>query len=400
MRRVLLVLIILTAVTPAAHAVVAGRDLYLPSVGHGQGQCPGGVCSQWRSDAWIYNPSAGATATVQVYFLARNQENGDPASATVTVAPGETVELVDAVLGLFGLSSSYGALRFVSDIDVVVTGRVYDDNVVTNKGAGTAGQFFAGLPAGMAIGEGAGTDLIGLAQDGADVSRTNFGFVETAGSAVTVEVTRRNALGAVLATKSYQLRSREVIQKSITDIGGALGTNQRVEVRVTAGDGRVLAFASRLDNRTGDPSTVEMWVAEVAQVRAAGVFHGAVWDSDGALLDGVLELSISEQGLVAYEGLAGLPCGAWESYVVDLFDTPVAPVPLVDGAFATTVTIPYTDGGSTVFTTVWTLAGTLGGDGVATGTLTSDTSGGTGSWAECNAVGVSRAWRAGWTGSQ
>jgi len=383
---------------PAAYAVVAGKDLYLPSVGHGQGQCPGGICSQWRSDAWIYNPSASATATVQILFLHRDQENATPPSETVTVAPGETKELPDVVLAVFNLDDVYGALRFVSDIDVVVTGRVYDENVVTNKGTGTAGQFFAGLPAEMAIGNGESTDLIGLAQDSGNVSRTNFGLVETGGAAVTVEVAKLDSTGATLATKSYELRSREVIQKSITNLGGALGTNQRVAVRVTGGSGRALAFASRLDNRTGDPSTVEMWRPATEAVHTTGTFHGAVWDPAGTLLDGVVQLDVTENGITAYEGLAGIPCGATEDYVVDFADTPPTAVSISGGVFTATVTIPYSDGGSTVFTTVWTLSGTMGEDGVLDGSLRSDTSGGTGSWEPCNAVNVSRQWRAGWTG--
>lgn len=399
MRRFLLVLIIIAASAPAAHAVVAGKDLYLPSVGHGQGQCPGGICSQWRSDAWIYNPSSSATATVQVSFLSRDQENATPPSETVSVAPGETRELLDVVLTVFNLDGVYGALRFVSDSDVVVTGRVYDENVVTNKGAGTAGQFFAGLPAKMAIGNGESTGLIGLAQDSTGTSRTNFGLVETSGATVTVEVSQRDAAGVPLAAKSYTLRAREVIQRSITDLGGTLGTNQRLELRVTGGSGQVLAFASRLDNRTGDPSTVEMWVAPAATVHTTGLFEGAVRDSAGVLLDGVVQLTISEAGVVAYEGLAGIPCGTSESYVVDFADTPASPITITGGTFSATVTVPYSDAGSTVFTTVWTLNGTMGSDGVITGTLRSDTSGGIGSWSACNTLNVVRAWRADWTGN-
>jgi hypothetical protein len=93
----------------------------------------------------------------------------------------------------------------------------------------------------------------------------------------------------------------------------------------------------------------------------------------------------------------GLPCGVSDSYVLDFSDLPPTPVAITDGAFTATVTIPYTDGSATVFTTVWTLAGTVGSDGVIAGTLRSDTSGGSGSWAACNAINVSREWRAGWT---
>jgi hypothetical protein len=399
MKRLLLALVIMIAVASGARALVVGTDLYLPSVAHGQGQCPGGICSQWRSDVWIYNPSTTAVATVQMYFLYRDQENLSPPSQTLTVAPGETRELLDVVLTVFGLDGPNGALRVVSDIDVVVTGRIYDENVQTNKGAGTAGMFLAGLPAGMAIGSGEATDLIGLAQDAAEISRTNFGFLETSGAPVSVEVTKRDAAGATLASRSYQLGAREVIQRSIAEVGGPLGTNQRLAVRVTGGSGQVLAFASRMDNRTGDPSSVEMWMAAAGPAHTTGMFHGTVWDSTGTLLDGTLELSVSEVGIVAYEGLAGIPCGVSDSYVLDFSDLPATPVEIVGGDFTATVTIPYSDGSSTVFTTVWTLEGTIGSDGVITGTLRSDTSGGTGSWAACNATNVSRAWCAGWTAS-
>ncbi len=397
MKHAIVFFVFIVTLTPAALAVEAGMDLYLPSVGHGEGQCPGGVCSQWRSDTWIYNPSESATATVEVEFLQRDSANHSPPSQTVSVAPGETRELLDVVLSLFGLDNAYGALRFVSDLEVVVTGRVYDANVQTNLGTGTAGQFFAALPAAMAIGLDQGTDLFGLAQDVDGTWRSNFGLVETSATAVTVEVSARDASGALLATRSYELEPREVIQRSILDVGGGIGSNHRLEVRVTSGSGRVLAFASRLDNRTGDPSTVEMWVA--ATSHATGAFEGAVWDPAGTLLDGVVRLSVSQDGLVAYEGLAGIPCGSG-TFVVDFFDIPTAPVAISDGLFNATATIAYSDGSTTVFTTEWTLDGAVGDHGVVTGTLRSDTTGGTGAWADCNADGVVRAWRAGWSGSQ
>ncbi|HVN33234.1 MAG TPA: hypothetical protein VMT45_14750, partial [Thermoanaerobaculaceae bacterium] len=44
----------------------------------------------------------------------------------------------------------------------------------------------------------------------------------------------------------------------ITTIVNTYGTNQRIRVAVTGGSGRVITNASRLDNRTGDPATIEM----------------------------------------------------------------------------------------------------------------------------------------------
>lgn len=397
MKRLIVVALGTIAVASVAVAVTPAVDVYLPSVGHAQGACPGGICSQWRTDVWIYNPGTAA-ATVQVYFLRRDTENTAPPSQSVTVAAGETKEYVDIVYSLFNLDGVYGALRFVSTVPVVVTGRIYDENVQTNKGTGTAGQFFAGLSAQAAIGNGESTELIGLAQDSAQLWRSNFGFVETAGAAATLEVKRLDATGTSLATKTYSLRAREAKQFSITDIGGPLGANQRVTVKVTGGTGKVLAFASRLDNRTGDPSTVEMTTKPAAAANTTGRFDGIVLTPDGTMVDGGVELTVSNLGLTGYTGVCGLPCGA-ESFVVEFFATPGTPISIgSDGSFSNEVDIPYGTSSTTYFTIHWTFAGTLGANGVLSGTVRSVTTGGTGSWASCNGT-VDRNWRAGWTGS-
>ena len=244
-----------------AFAVTPGTDLYLPSVAHGRGVCPGGVCSQWRTDVWVFNPPDNPPATVTVSFLERDVANTAPATQTLAIESGEVKEILDAVDSLFERDSAYGALRFVSDVAVVVSGRIYDANVPTSKGIGTAGQLFIGLPAAFAIGNGESTDLIGLAQDASGAWRSNFGFVETAGAPATVEVQRLDGSGNEIASKVYTVREREAKQFNIGDIVGPAATNQRLRIRVTEGVGRILAFGSRLDNVSGDPSTVEMTVS-------------------------------------------------------------------------------------------------------------------------------------------
>ena len=395
MTRALVISALVAALAAPVMAVTPATDLYLPSVGHAQGACPGGVCSQWRSDVWIYNPSTSQSVTVTVAFLRRDTENTSPATQSVVVAPGEVKELADIIFGLFNLDGVYGALRFTAASEVVVTGRIYDANVQTNKGTGTAGQFFAGMPAQLAIGNGEATKIIGLAQDTGNVWRTNFGFVETSGNSATVEVKRLDATGGVLATKSYSLRAREARQFAITDIGGALGTNQQVQATVTGGSGRVIAFASRLDNRTGDPSTVEMVTKAVSASKATGRFDGVVLTSDALLIDGGVELDIDSTGVTGFAGISGLPCGA-DNYVVDFSTTSASPIPIAgDGSFTGSVSIEYKDGSTVFFTINWTLSGALA-DGVLNGTLRSVTSGGAGSWSGCNET-VDRPWRAGWT---
>ncbi len=262
MKRALLVTFGL-ALASSAWAVLPGTDSYLVSVGHGQGQCPGGVCSEWRTTAWVFNPSTTQGATVQVSFLARDTANTSPPTQSLSLAPGATAELDDVILTLFGLDGAFGALRFTSDLPVVVTGRIYDANVETAKNnctaVGTAGQFFAGQPAGAAIGNNEFVDLPGLAQDGSGVWRSNFGFVETTGNACTVQATRLDSTGAALGNpQTYSVQARSQSQFSLTNVSGPLGVNQRLRIQVVDGTGKILAFGSLIDNTTGDPSTVEM----------------------------------------------------------------------------------------------------------------------------------------------
>jgi hypothetical protein len=139
----------------------------------------------------------------------------------------------------------------------VVTGRIFDSNVQTNKGTGTAGQFLAGVNSLASIGDGQSTDVIGLA-DNTDW-RSNVGFVEVTGNTVNVKVERLSGSGGgVLGTKNYDVKPFEAKQFSLSSLGGAAGTNQRVRFTITGGTGRIIATGSRIDEDTGDPSTVDM----------------------------------------------------------------------------------------------------------------------------------------------
>jgi len=263
MRKILAVLFVVM-VAGSALATVPGTDLYVPAVGHGLGQVVDGVQAWWRGDVWVFNPSTTQPATVDIFLLLRNQGNPNPAVRRITVNAGETRYLPDIVFNTFGLDNTYGGLRIVSSISVVVSGRSYDANVkVERKSQGTAGQFFSGVPTDLAIGLGDATDVIGLDQDGVQTSgtwRSNLAFVETTGNPVDLTISRIDSNGTQLGTIGYHLEGRQVSQINyvITSIVNTTGTNQRIRVAVIGGTGRVIANASRMDNRTGDPATIEM----------------------------------------------------------------------------------------------------------------------------------------------
>jgi hypothetical protein len=358
------------------------------------------VQAWWRGDVWVFNPSNTQNATVSIFLLLRNQGNPNPAVRVITVGPGDTSYLPDIVFNNFGLDNTYGGLRITSTIPVVVSGRSYDANVtVVGKGQGSAGQFFSGVPAALAIGLGDATDVIGLDQDGVQTSglwRSNLAFVETTGNPVDLTISRIDSNGTQLGSIGYHLEGRQVSQINyvITSIVNTTGTNQRVRVAVTGGTGRVIANASRMDNRTGDPATIES-----VMVYMSGRFEGVVLDSsNSSRVDGGLQLQISSGALTNYSGVAGIPCLDF-SYTTDFSPTSGSVTINPNGTFSTSVSISYTNGTSTLFTTNWTLSGARAQDGTWSGTLESDTSGATGSDASCNVLNVIRPWRAAWTGS-
>ena len=266
MRKIALALACLVAAGTGL-AVTPGTDLFVPAVAHGTGFNQ----AQWRADLWIFNPSTSQAATVTVFLLLR-QPNPTPASQVVTVNPGETRYFQDVVgSGLFQQSNASGGLRLTSTVPVLVTAESYNSNVTTSLGTGTSGQFFGGVPASLAVGVNDATDLIGLDQDGADTSgkfRSNLAIVETTGAVADLVLDRYDSDGTLLGSYAcdgtnaacpplgaWEVRQLNLVLANFTP---AIGTNQRIRLRVTGGTGRVIAAGSRVDNATTDPSTIEM----------------------------------------------------------------------------------------------------------------------------------------------
>ena len=399
--------VLMTAVT--AMAVMPGTDLYVPAVAHSDGF--GGA--QWRADLWIYNPSATQSASVTVFLLLR-QPNPNPAPQPVTVQPGDTLYFKDVIgAGMFNQSNAAGGLHILSSTPVLVTAESYNANVTTSKGTGTSGGFFGGVPASLGVGAGETTSVIGLDQDGsADTGqfRSNLALVETTGGTNTVNfvLDRYDSTGNLVGSWAcdgsnsacaplgpWEVRQFDLVLQNFLP---PTGSNQRIRVRVTGGSGALIAAGSRIDNTTGDPSTIDMWAFP-----RAGRFEGVVLDvATGTVVDGGLQLVIGGGALTNFQGVAGIPCGS-DSFTLDFSPNTGINVPIgADGTLTTSVSIDYTDGVNTLFTTNWTLYGARAADGTWSGTLKSDTTGGVSvggyNYGTCNALGVTRQWRAAWTG--
>jgi len=377
-----------------AWAVGPSTDLWVPSVGHGPGQ----FGSQWRTDLWVSRPLGSSSVTVDIYFLPRADSNSWPAeSRRITVNPGETREFVDIIKELFGRDNAFGALRLVATGEILATARIYSagltvvDPSTGQQKTGTAGQFFAALPAEAAIGPGESTDIQGVGQDAS--VRTNVGWVETTGHSCSIQVQRLDGNGTTVASQTYSVGPYAVVQRGniLNELGG-VGGNQRLRISVVSGTCRLLAFGSRLDNNTNDPSTIEMRTAKPIN-RASGSFVGALLDSSSGSPMGGLRFSLASGNLTGLAGTGAVDCGG-TAYTLD-FGPSTNPSPVVDGAINLALSHDYFDGSTKVLSMTWVIAGTVSNDGTASGAVTGTvTFTGGGAWATC--TGLTQPWKAAW----
>ena len=237
----------------------AGTDVFIPSLGHG----PGSAGTQWYACIWVHNPNI-ASVNVTFRLLLRDQSNPSPLVFNDSIPAGDTRRYDDALATMFGVTSTtFGAVRVTTPAGqpVIVNARSY------NKPTGaddmdTTGQFYAAIPASFAIGPQQKTELLGVYQTTPQASsefRYNYGFVETTGNQVTVQVTAFDQNGTSIGSASYTLGGYEARQYNITQLLPSVNaTNLRLEVAVTSGPGQVVAFGSGIANRSNDPSTFEM----------------------------------------------------------------------------------------------------------------------------------------------
>jgi hypothetical protein len=253
---------LVTPIKPGSSAAPPANALVIPSVGHLDG-----VNSKWQSDVRLTNP----TATKQSYALTFTPS--DPSQGVKTtnilIAANDTTALDDIVRNWYGVGtlgeSANGVLLIVpasgsgkgleGNVSVntvaVASSRTY--NVTSN---GTLGQYIPAIPFASFIGKAAAAlSLQQVAQNGA--FRTNLGLVEAAGSPATALITVFSNDGAKLLEQSVSLKANE--QKQLNSFLAANNItldDGRIEVQVTDGNGKITAYASRVDNLTGDPLLV------------------------------------------------------------------------------------------------------------------------------------------------
>ena len=263
-------------VTVAVSAPQETEDYLIPAAAH----APGALGTQWLTDLVLHNPGEeGVSATVTL--LERDKDNSAAQRRVFIVPWGSSLRLSDVVLSGFGEDSLAGGLGVGATGPLVVSSRTYN-----NAASGTYGQYIPGNSEGDAIGTGEEVRLIQLTRNTS--FRTNVGLGSFADFHTTVKVTVFKADGARVGERSFTLKPHGVVQT--TDLLGALGATDLADayttVRSDTTGASYLAYASVIDNRTGDPvqvapavtsSSAPLYLPAAAHVQGYG---GSRWRTD------------------------------------------------------------------------------------------------------------------------
>jgi hypothetical protein len=259
---------LVSPVSPTSKSGPKPESLIIPAVGHAAG-----LNSQWQSDVRLSNISAQPVNYLLFFTPSGQAGTGTVKQASVTVSPGSTVALDDVVKSWFGIgadgASATGQLEIRPQSNAITTtsssslangssllaGTVASSRTYNLSSSGTFGQFVPAVAYARFAGKGEPLSLQQVSQS--SQFRTNIGVAEGAGEAATVRFSVFSNDGTLLGQWDEALQPGEqrqydqiIGQKGLTLEGG------RVEIEVVSDTGKVTAYASTVDNQTGDPTFI------------------------------------------------------------------------------------------------------------------------------------------------
>lgn len=218
------------------------QEYYIPAAAH----APGVGGTQWRTDLEL-RAAGSAAGSCRVDLLVSDQDNSDPQSHEVSLDGGTAARSEDLLGSVFGFTGT-GALRVVVTAGAMqIQSRTYNDDP-----EGTYGQLIPAFADADAVEAGERVALIQLT--GTDRYRTNVGFLNVTSAPLTVEVELFRADGTLLGPVSRDLDPYahhqangvfDEVHAGAVDDGFAL-------VRTLTAGGRFFAYASVVDNDSGD----------------------------------------------------------------------------------------------------------------------------------------------------
>jgi len=227
-------------------ATVTDPAIYIAATAH----VSGALNTNWRTDVELHNPGT-TQARVEVAMLVRGQANPTPQTRTFTVAAGTSMRLEDILFSSFSFDGAAALRLTVLEGDIIATSRTYN---LTDSG--TYGQFAGSVPGSHAFVTGERAVLMQLTRSVPVTTgfRTNVGMVNLSGVTIVLDLSFYSANGTSLGTESYTLRPYEFIQedKIFRNVTSGSVEDGYIILTSSTADARYLAYATTVDNRTGD----------------------------------------------------------------------------------------------------------------------------------------------------
>ena len=203
--------------------------------------------SVWRTDLGLLNPGTEPTEAGITF----HPSSGPDVAMNISLAAGEH-QLLDDFVGRLGGEGS-GSLEISATLPVLVSSRTYNQSP-----EGSFGQYLDGFDDRGTLGDG---DRVWLPQLQQNTDfRTNIGVYNTDSDPARVKVELYDADGSLLSTTQRTIAAgdRVQLQEPFDRIAGRNDiTSGYAVVEVLDGSG-LNVYASVVDNRTNDPTTVPM----------------------------------------------------------------------------------------------------------------------------------------------
>lgn len=223
--------------------------IFIPGVGHVQGSV-----GLFVSDISVINPSGNRRVDdLRLYYTPLSTSGSVQKTAVVPpLAASSGVAFADVVKSVFGNDGQVGSLQIRSAIadKLSISTNVFN----SSNPAGTYGTAIPTMRSDRAVAPGAKLVLTGLRADA--TAHTNLYLQETAGANATVTTEFLAADGSTLGARSDALSPFGVAQVNSVVPQGAVSA---VMTNSAASSGRFLAFATPVDDRSGDTWAVADW---------------------------------------------------------------------------------------------------------------------------------------------
>jgi len=268
--------------------------------------------TDWRTDLVLHGLT-GLVTTASVELLPRGQENTAPASVLLQIPHGQSLRYNDVLESLFSTDGAasirvtpYGGAAGVSSRTYNLLG---EGNAAGYPAGATFGQYLGpvGFLHSLTFGEEAWIPHLSHDPSLTMGSRANLGLVNNSPREIDVEVELYRGDGTLLGSFTQTLRMWENVQ--IAKVFERV-TSETVEggyaiVRTTHPVGSFVAHGSVVDNRTGDPITVD--AVAIRKATPAGI-----------VASGDMLMQLFESGFAPSEVFELLRAGDLATYLDDI----------------------------------------------------------------------------------